>query len=144
DFDLDSNRTKITETPPGGSPVVKATYVYDPTSPQSPGLDELTSVTQGALTTFSYTSDGQTLTKGSASITWDGRGRTIGGTFSGTAVSYVFDAAGRRRQRTGGSAATRYLFAGANDAPMFLTNGAGTILETEVDGPAGDLAHYPG
>lgn len=137
-FDLDSNRTSITE-----NSVVVTTYTYDPA--QTPGLDQLTRVTQGVFnTTFAYTSDGQTTAKGSATITWDGRGRTTGGTFSGTTLSYVFDATGRRRQRTGSGTVTRYLFAGDDDAPLFLTNSAGTITETGVDGPAGDVAQYPG
>jgi RHS repeat-associated protein len=66
-----------------------------------------------------------------------------GGTFSGTSLSYSFDAAGRLRQRTGASTITRYLYAGSG-ASLFDTTTSGTIQNTSVNSPAGDLAHYLG
>ena len=133
-FDLDSNRTQITEN---GSTV--ASYIYDPA--QTPGLDELTSVTKsGQTTTFAYTSDGQLSQRGSDTLAWDGRGRHSSGTFSGTTVSYSFDATGFRRQRVSGSSTTRNLLGG-----VFETNASGTITNTDVDGLApADVAHYAG
>jgi len=139
-FDLDSNRTEIDETPSGGSKATIATYAYTPAA----GLDQLASVTQGAQTTnYGYTTDGQVSSRGSDTLTWDGRGRLTGGTFSGTALSYGFDAAGRVRSRTAGGSTTTYLFSGGEG--MFEKDyTTGTLQNTAVAGPAGDLAHYLG
>ena len=128
-FDLDSNRTQITE-----NSVPVATYAYDPNK-----LDVLASVTQGSTTTYSYTPDGQVSGRGTDTLSWDGRGRHSGGTFSGTAVSYGFDASGFRRLRTGASVTTHYRLGG-----LYETNTSGAILNTDAAGPAGDLAHYAG
>lgn len=46
---------------------------------------------------------------------------------------------GFRRQRQAGGITTRYLQGG-----IFETDGAGAITLTDVDGPAGDLAHFSG
>ncbi|MFY9587619.1 MAG: PA14 domain-containing protein [Actinomycetota bacterium] len=140
-FDLDSNRTKIEETPSGGVKTTVATYAYSPTV-----LDQLASVTQGSTTNYGYNTDGDTTSRGSDAITWDGRGRTTGGTFSGTTVTYNFDPAGRRSQRVAGAGPNntlRYLF-GGGDASVFETNGNGTLQRTSIAGPAGDLASYAG
>jgi hypothetical protein len=59
--------------------------------------------------------------------------------FSGTTVNHSFDSAGFRRQRVRTGSATRYLLSG-----LFETDGAGMITLTDVDGAAGDLAHYAG
>ena len=140
-FDLDSNRTKIEETPQGGVKTTVATYTLS-----SSALDQLASITQGTTTNFSYNTDGDTTSRGSDTITWDGRGRTSGGTFSGTSVQYSFDPAGRRRQRIGGTGPSntiRYLFADG-DASVFETDGNGTLQRTSIAGLAGDLASYAG
>ena len=139
DFDLDSNRTAIYETPVSGSRTLIASYSYSP----STGLDQLLSVTAGSTTTFGYTSDGQVSSRGSDTLTWDGRGRHTGGTFGGVSVSYGFDPMGRRRNRTSGATITKFLFAGS-DAPVFETDSAGMIHRSNVSGPVGDLAHYLG
>jgi RHS repeat-associated protein len=131
-YDLDSNRTSIVEN---GSTV--ASYGYDPTV--TPGIDQLTSVITGSTTTFGYDTDGETTTRGSDTISWDGRGRHNGGTFGGTTVSYGFDATGFRRQRVAGSATTQYRLNG-----LFETDGSGTITLTSVVSPEGDLAHFAG
>ena len=130
-FDLDSNRTSITEN---GSTV--ASYTYSSTV-----LDQLSSVTQGGTTSFGYTSDGQQNANGSDTMTWDGRGRMSGGTFGGTAVSYGFDAGGQTRQRVSGSSTIRYVYAGDL---AYLTNGSGTITTSDIAGPSGDLDEYAG
>jgi RHS repeat-associated protein len=134
-FDLDSNRTQITEN---GS--TTATYTYNPADPNSQGVDQLTSASEsGPTRTFAYRSDGEMTARGSDSLTWDGWGRLTGGTFPGTTVTYSFDPVGFRRQRVGGGTTTRYLHGG-----MFETDGAGAITLTDVDGVAGDLAHFAG
>ena len=108
-FDLDSNRTQIDETPSGGSKTTVATYAYSATK-----LDQLTSVTQGGSpTNFGYTGDGEVNSKGSDALTWDGRGRHSGGTFSGIPLTYGFDPTGQRRSRTASGSTTRYLAAGS-------------------------------
>jgi RHS repeat-associated protein len=124
-FDLDSNRTAIVEN---GMDV--AVYWYNA------GLDQLTSVN---TTTYGYTADGQVSSKGSDTLTWDGRGRLNGGTFSGQSVTYSFDATGFRRQRVSGGVTTRYLLGGLYERPV-----VGPLSLSDVSGPAGDLAHYAG
>lgn len=132
-FDLDSNRTAIVED----SQTV-ATYTYDVT--ETPGVDQLTSITAGGeTTTFTYDGDGNTDGRGSDTLTWDGWGRHSGGSFDGTTVTYGFDPAGFRRSRTAGATTIRYLHSG-----LYETDGGGTVTLTDVDGPAGDLAHYTG
>jgi len=66
-----------------------------------------------------------------------------GGSFAGSSVGYAFDPLGRRRQRVSGTKTTRYLFAGG-DAPLYGTDAAGAIKETDIDGAGADVAHYAG
>lgn len=132
-FDLDSNRTAISE-----NGTTTATYSY--ATLMTAGVDQLTSVTQNGQTrTFAYTVDGQVSQRGSDAITWDGWGRLGGGSFSGTSVSYGFDARGFRRTRTSGGVTTRFLLGG-----LFETNGSGAITLADADGAESDLAHYLG
>jgi RHS repeat-associated protein len=142
-FDLDSNRSQIYETPSGGVRTLIASYTYDPAL--TPGLDQLSSLTQGAsTTTFTYNADGQVTAKGSSTLSWDGRGRSTGGTFSGTADTYTYDAAGRLRERVSAASDTRFLFSDPGGSSIFETDAAGTITRSSVPGPAGDLASYAG
>jgi RHS repeat-associated protein len=105
-YDLDSNRLQTTE-----NGTVISSYTYNPTI--SPGLDELTSVTQGGNTTsYGYSADGQVNSRGSDTLTWDGRGRNTGGTFGGTSVTYTYDPAGAIKKRVGGSTTTWYALGG--------------------------------
>jgi RHS repeat-associated protein len=138
-YDLDSNRTTITEN---GTTV--ATYTYDPSNPSSAGLDELTSTTQGTTTNYTYTGDGQVNGRGADTLTWDGRGRLSGGTVGGTTVSYQFDAAGFRRQRTGGATSNWYGLSGMFEGTGSTSSDTG-LTNTDIDGPtSADLAHYTG
>jgi RHS repeat-associated protein len=138
-YDLDSNRTQIAEN---GSTV--ASYSYDPSNPSSPGLDELTSVTQGTTTNYTYAGDGQVVNRGGDTLNWDGRGRLTGGTFAGSTVSYQFDPLGFRKQRSSGSSTTWYALAGLFEGTGSSISDA-TLTNTDVDGPASaDLAHYAG
>jgi RHS repeat-associated protein len=142
-YDADSNRTSIVETPPGGSAATVATYQYDPS--QTPGTDELTSATTGGTTkTYQYTGDGETTHVGTNVLTWDGRGRLSGGTFGATSVSYGFDPLERNRSRTASGITTRYLFGGRESAPTFETNSASVIQASSTSGATGDLAFYAG
>jgi RHS repeat-associated protein len=56
---------------------------------------------------------------------------------SGNTITYGFDPASFRRSRTLNGQTTRFLLAG-----LIETNTSGTIIGFDVDGPAGDLAHY--
>ncbi len=132
-FDLDSNRTQITEN---GTPV--ASYTYDPAI--TAGVDQLTSATEaGVPRSFAYNTDGDMTGRGADTLSFDGWGRLSGGSFSGQAVAYGFDPAGFRKQRVSGALTTRYLLGGA-----FETDTAGTVTLADVAGPAGDLARYAG
>jgi len=124
---LDSNRTSTVDN---GSTV---SYTYSTSA-----LDELTSV---GSTTFGYNSDGEQTARGADTMTWDGRGRMIGGTFGGTLVTYGFDAAGQTRQRVSGPSTIRFVNAGGLS---YLTNGSGTITTSDITGPSGDLNEYGG
>ncbi|HEV7566349.1 MAG TPA: PA14 domain-containing protein [Microbacteriaceae bacterium] len=130
-YDLDSNRTQIVE-----NSTTTATYTYDPTT--TAGVDQLTSQT-GPTRSFSYDSDGRMTSRGSDTISWNGRDRISGGTFAGTSVSYAYDAAGQIRSRTSGTATIRYLVGG-----LFETDGSGTITTTYVEGPRGALVRFAG
>lgn len=93
----------------------------------------------GPTRSFSYDTDGEMTARGSDTISWDGWGRTTGGTFSGTAVTYVYDAAGDLRSRSRSGQTLRYLLGG-----IFETHGSGTLTTSYADGPVGDLATYAG
>jgi RHS repeat-associated protein len=134
-FDRDSNRTQITE-----NGAVTASYAYDPANPDSDGVDQLTSVTEGQQSrTFVHDADGNVTERGTDSLTWDGWGRHTGGSFAGTAVSYKFDPVGFRRERVTAAGTTRYLHGG-----LFETDSAGAITNADVDGVAGDVAQFAG
>ncbi len=137
-FDLDSNRTQIAE-----NTIPVASYTYDPSNANSPGLDELTSVTGGTTTSYTYNGDGETTSIGSSTMTWDGRGRNTGGSFSGTSVGYSYDTTGFLYKRVSGTATTYYSLGGLWEATNPTWSDASVTL-TAVDGPAGDLAHYAG
>jgi RHS repeat-associated protein len=143
-YDADSNRTQVYDVASGAAPTCgsanpSAVYTYDPAT--SAGVDELSSVQVSGQPSeaFAYDSDGNTTGRGADTLTWDGRGRLSGGTFGGVPVSYGFDAAGFRRGRTSNGTVTHYLLGG-----LFQTDGTGSVLETDIAGPAGDLIHYQG
>lgn len=58
---------------------------------------------------------------------------------STTTLTYNYDPTGTLRQRTTQTKTTRYLLGG-----LFETDPTGTITATTIDGPAGNLARYPG
>jgi len=111
---------------------------------QTPGLDELSSVTAGGATTsFGYDSDGRVTARGADSLAWDGWGRLSGGTFGATTVSYGFDPLGRRYLRNAGTSSHKYVF-GAEGRPIFELSGSGTITDSYVEGAGFDLLQYKG
>ena len=144
-FDADSNRTTLRETPSGGAEQTISSYTYDPAT--TGGVDQLTSVATGGNTTsYTYTTDGEVSSRGSDSLSWDGRGRLTGGTYAGTTVTYLYDALGRLQTRTTSSPATtrRYLYIGTGGEPVAETNSSGTIQLFHVEGAAGSYKQYEG
>jgi RHS repeat-associated protein len=140
-YDLDSNRTSIVETPPGGSATTKASYTYDPT--QTAGLDELTQVTASATTTqYSYDSAGGVKARGNDTFQNDAAGRLTTATVAGATVSYAYDALDRRRSRTAGGSTVDYLYALASGAPTFEINGSGLITRYATESTNAVLAEY--
>jgi YD repeat-containing protein len=133
-YDADSNRTSITN-----NGATTATYVYNPSG--TPGVDQLTSVTDGNGTrTYAYTADGQVKSYAGNAVSWDGWQRIASGTFGTTTVTYHYDPSGGLKSRTSSNgASTRYLL-----GDLFETDGVGAITTAYVDGPAGDLAQYAG
>ena len=145
-YDPDSNRFRIDESSTGcnGTFSPASTYTYDQSNPNSPGLDQLTSA---GGSSYAYDSDGRMTTRGSSTLRWDGWDRmTKVIPTTGTTVTYGFDPLGRTRSRTttNPSKTTRYLFDGADDTPLFETDGGGTIEQTYVQSGGFDLAHFAG
>ena len=131
--------------PSGGSEQIVSSYTYDPSA--TAGVDQLTSVTSGGVTTsYGYTSDGGVSSRGSDSLTWDGRGRLNGGTFDGTTVAYAYDALGRLQSRTttNPTSTRRYLYVGSGEEPIAETDGASAIQLFHVEGAAGSYKQYEG
>lgn len=128
-FDLDSNRTVITD-----NGIITASYIYDPATTR--GVDELTSV---GSTNYAYNGDGEVTGYGGNTLAWDGWQRAAGSTFGGTTVSYTYDPAGALRSRATATKTTNYLL-----GDLFETDGTGALTTSYVDGATGDLAEYDG
>lgn len=141
-YDDDTNRTSVTETPDGGSPAVVTSYTYDNTT--TPGVDELTSTDDGvSQTDYVYSDDGEVLTRGDQTLTWDGRGRVSTSTITAsTAVSYEYDALGRLASRTTSSPSTAiaYLY-DAGSSPVIEFDGT-SILRYTINGSNGPAAIF--
>jgi RHS repeat-associated protein len=141
-YDRDSNRSQITESPTGcnGTFSTTASYSYDPVT--TAGTDQLTSITTGGNTTdYAYTIDGQVLSQGTTSLTWDGFGRLATATVGANTVTYTYDPAGALMTRASSSPSktSNYLL-----GDLFETDNSGSITTSYADGPAGDLASYTG
>lgn len=141
-YDLDSNRTKVQDSPTGcnGTFTASASYTYDPTT--TPGTDELTKIVAGSTTTsYGYTSDGQTASQGTTSYTWNGFDQLATATVGSNTVTYTYDGNGDLQSRASSSPSTTtdYLL-----GDLFETNSTGTITTSYTDGPDGDLASYNG
>ena len=148
--DDNANRTQITETPSGGPTTTVATDTYDRTAANSPGLDELTTMTvDGKTTTFDDNGDGRVTTQAGSvgrTMSWDGHDRWTGGTFGTTTVVNTLDPAGKLQQRrANGNDATTTRHSYAGGSPVFVLNDDGTtITTTNIDGPVGAVATYHG
>jgi RHS repeat-associated protein len=140
-YDLDSNRSQIQQSTSGCSGTFSTTATYTYTPATTPGLDELTSISQGGTTNYAYTSDGQVTSQGTTSYTWNGFAQLATATVGSNTITYTYDGNGDLQSRTSSSPSTttHYLL-----GDLFETNSAGTITTSYTDGPAGDLASYNG
>jgi RHS repeat-associated protein len=140
-YDLDSNRTTVSNVPVGGGTPVVTSYAYDRTA--APGLDELSStIGSGTTTSYQYNADGDVVARGGDVLTWDGRGRLRGGTFGSAAVQYGFDPVGHLVTRAGAAGGVRYVYGGNGNVDYVVSGGA--VVASTVTGPAGPLAEYAG
>ena len=142
-YDRDSNRaTEIA----GGT---TTTYTYD--ASKTPGVDQLTQTTSGAITKcFAYDADERETLKGtwsgatcSGSGTstnervgyWDGRDRHYDGQYASTFVGRSFDPLDREAERHVNSTSTHtrfYSYAGMDDSPVFETDINGVIKQSYI------------
>ena len=152
-FDANSNRTSIDQIAAGGVQTNTASYSYDPANANSPGLDQLTSVTQAGVTTsMVYDTEGRLTSRKQGAVTtqaltWDGEEGLSGVTQGSTTLSYTRDPLGRIRTRVQNTPAltTSYAYAGGENVYELSGTGApATVNSTQVAGPAGDVASYPG
>jgi RHS repeat-associated protein len=155
EYDRDSNRTRVRETPLGGQATTTHSYLY---SPASVAPDRLECVVQGpttppacpapspSATLFTYDAHGRVdLEAGGKArdLAFDGRERLAGVQAGAVSVAYRFDPLDRRIERVSGASVTeRYLHAGGE--ALFQTDAAATITQTYVEGPQGPLARYAG
>jgi RHS repeat-associated protein len=98
-------------------------------------LNQVTAESGLVNNTYSYDADGQRLSKGSTSYTYDLAGRTTSVTRGGTTTSYSYDALGNRLSATTGSNDTTYLWdeTPANDQVALERDGTGTLLRRYTD-----------
>ncbi|MGH3009674.1 MAG: RHS repeat-associated core domain-containing protein [Gaiellaceae bacterium] len=141
-YDLDSNRSQIQEASTGCNGTFNTTtYHYTPAT--TPGIDQLTSITDSTnnTTSYTYTSDGQVSNQGTTSLAWDGFGRLSTATVGSNTVTYTYDPTGALMSRSSSSpsSTTNYRL-----GDLFETNASGTITTSYTDGPAGDLASFNG
>ncbi|MCI5044775.1 MAG: RHS repeat-associated core domain-containing protein [Aquisalinus sp.] len=87
--------------------------------------------------TFAYDANGNLSTgRGGASYSHNSDNQLVSASVSSTAVSYAYDARGRRVAKTVGGVTTRYVHAG--DMEIAETDGAGTITMRYIPGPGVD------
>lgn len=126
-FDANTNRTTLTTTPAGGS-ASTVTYTYNT-------ADQLTTVTGGPDPgSFTYDSNGNTLTMPGASLTWTGGNRLESVTQGGVTVTYGLDASGRTLARSDGTTSSTYHYSGDGDAADWIIDGTTTTRYVAAGG----------
>ncbi|MGW4060855.1 DNRLRE domain-containing protein [Amycolatopsis sp. NPDC004747] len=86
-------------------------------------------------TPVSYDPDGNLLSDGTASFTWNARGQLATQTAPGLTASFTYGADGRRQARTVNGVTTSYLYDGVNPVQEKKAGGAtATLTSTGVDG----------
>lgn len=147
---LNGNRTTLTDTPAGGTPVVTS-YCYDHTdrltsstvsgAPAGPGLSPV-----GAglpATALAYDAHGNTTRLADQQLGYDVSDRHVSTLLDdGTKVEYVRDVTGRVVQRTetpttGTPTVVRYGHTGAGDGPSLTLDGQNTVLQRVYGLPGG-------
>ena len=88
-------------------------------------------LTQWGSTAMTYDANGSTLNDGTNSYVWDARNRLASANSSG--ASFAYDPLGRRVSKTFMSAATNYLYDGANAVQEFGTNPTANLLTGGID-----------
>jgi RHS repeat-associated protein len=139
-YDPMGNRLTLTED------AVTTNYVFD-------NADRLTATTGGSALTFTWDDNGQMLTKGGQTFSWDALGRMTGLTNGGTTASYSYNGDGVRIERTVSGTTTEYLQDLASGLPVVLseTTGGNTLgyvygsdLIAQVDGATPSYLHTDG
>ena len=120
-YDAMGNRLTLTED------AVTTTYVYD-------DADRLTSTSGGSALSFTWDDNGQMLSKGSQTFTWDALGRMTGLTNGGTTASYTYNGDGVRIERTVDATSTTYLQDLASGLPVVLSETTGASTSRYVYG----------
>jgi RHS repeat-associated protein len=120
-YDAMGNRLTLT------ADAVTTTYIYD-------NADRLTSTTGGSALSFTWDDNGQMLSKGSQTFTWDALGRMSGLTNGATTASYAYNGDGVRIQRTVDSTTTSYLQDLASGLPVVLSETTGATTSRYVYG----------
>ncbi|CAM3937077.1 RHS repeat-associated core domain-containing protein [Kibdelosporangium persicum] len=97
--------------------------------------DDANRLTTAAGTPLTYDADGNLLSDGTTTYTWNARGQLTGTTKAGLTASYRYDAVGVRSARTVGETTTRFLLDGPNVAAELDGTGAVTasLLTGDVD-----------
>lgn len=136
-YDDDSQLTGLTYKL-GGTAFGNLTYAYDsaghrdavggsyarsnlPTALTSATYDDANQIATWAGANFSYDDNGNLTSDGSRSYSWNARNELTAIT-GGVTASFDYDALGRRRLRTVGSAVKQYLYDGENPVQELVSN----------------------
>ncbi len=135
-------------------------YTYDPvgdltqqvrTGVSDPGTtndsydtnNELTSaaVVGGSTTDYTYNANGDQITAGSGSMTYDLAGQVTSTTQGSTSTDYAYNGDGQLASATTGSSTTDYLWntQSPDGVPELAIeeNGSGSLVDSYIDGPSG-------
>ena len=129
-YDGFSNRTSVKTTKNGQTTETKASYnVYN----------QLTSMGNES---FTYDKNGNRLTDGTYSYTWDAADQVTAVTKKGETkpfVTYTYDEDGRRIQKAVGTTVTNYHYDGDSLNVLYETNGSNTVTKSYTYSDAGQL-----
>lgn len=143
-----TNRTRVTFTPTGGTPTATDSCFN--------GADQIVSTRTDTVTNtnFGYDSDGNQITDGNTTLTWDSSDRLASTTTGGVTTTYTYDALDRviEQRRAGGDIG--YAYGGFGDVPYATTNRStgvtnalvhlpGGVLVTLASGSGGTTWSYP-
>ncbi len=131
-YNLAGDRT--TETRTGVTAPGTTTYTYD-------GAAQLTSTTGAVAATYTYDRDGNQLTAGADTFTYDLADRTTSATVGGTTTTYTHDADGNRATSATGGTTTSYRWDLSGSLPMLAVEKTGTTARSfRYDPESGPLS----